>query len=151
MQWSQFYKNMCTHKNFPGGTVDKNQPANAGDKGLITIPGRFHIAVNNWVPVPQLPSQCFRALQPQLRKPTCLEPVLCLEKPPQWEAWRVAPTHRQLEKAPTEQCCQHIYISPWKSGEGVPWLGLCASTARGTGLIPGWGSKILHAVPCGKK
>ena len=36
---------MCTHKNFPGGTVDKNRPANAGDKGLITIPGKFHIAV----------------------------------------------------------------------------------------------------------
>ena len=27
----------------------------------------------------------------------------------------------------------------------VQWLGLLASTARGTGLIPGWEIKILHA------
>ena len=29
--------------NFPGGAVDKNLPANAGDMGLISGPGRFHI------------------------------------------------------------------------------------------------------------
>ena len=28
---------------FPGGTVDKSLPANAGDMGLIPGPGRFHI------------------------------------------------------------------------------------------------------------
>ena len=28
----------------------------------------------------------------------------------------------------------------------VQWLGLLASTARGTGLIPGWEIKILHAI-----
>ena len=28
----------------------------------------------------------------------------------------------------------------------VQWLGLCAFTARGMGLIPGWGNKILHAL-----
>ena len=27
----------------------------------------------------------------------------------------------------------------------VQWLRLCASTAGGTGSIPGWGAKILHA------
>ena len=27
----------------------------------------------------------------------------------------------------------------------VQWLGLCASTAGGRGLIPGQGTKILHA------
>ena len=26
----------------PGGTMDKNTPANAGDMGLIPGPGRFH-------------------------------------------------------------------------------------------------------------
>ena len=31
------------------------------------------------------------------------------------------------------------------------WLGLHASTARGPGLIPGWGTKILQAVWCGQK
>ena len=28
---------------FPGGTEDKNPPANAGDMGLIPGPGRFHM------------------------------------------------------------------------------------------------------------
>ena len=28
----------------------------------------------------------------------------------------------------------------------VQWLGLCAFTARGMGLIPGWGNKVLHAL-----
>ena len=28
----------------------------------------------------------------------------------------------------------------------VQWLGLCASTAGGTGSIPGRGTKILHGV-----
>ena len=27
----------------------------------------------------------------------------------------------------------------------VQWLRLCVSTARGTGLIPGWGTKVPHA------
>ena len=27
-------------RDFPGGTVDKNQPANAGDMGLTPDPGR---------------------------------------------------------------------------------------------------------------
>ena len=30
----------------------------------------------------------------------------------------------------------------------VQWLGLLASTAGGVGSIPGWGTKIWHAVPC---
>ena len=29
---------------FPGGPVVKNQPANAGDVGLITGLGRFHMS-----------------------------------------------------------------------------------------------------------
>ena len=29
-------------RDFPGGTVDKNQPANAGDMGLTADPGRSH-------------------------------------------------------------------------------------------------------------
>ena len=33
----------------------------------------------------------------------------------------------------------------------VQWLRLQASTAEGTGLIPGRGSKILHAMQYGKK
>ena len=29
------------------------------------------------------------------------------------------------------------------------WLRLCTSTAGGTGSIPGWRAKILHAAKCG--
>ena len=32
------------HRDFPGGTVVKNPPANAGDTGLISGPGRCHRA-----------------------------------------------------------------------------------------------------------
>ena len=31
------------------------------------------------------------------------------------------------------------------------WLRLCASNARSLGLIPGWGTKIPHAVQCSQK
>ena len=33
----------------------------------------------------------------------------------------------------------------------VQQLGLCASNAGGTGLIPGWETKILHAAQRGRK
>ena len=33
----------------------------------------------------------------------------------------------------------------------VQWLRLCASTSWGTGLIPGWGTKIPHAERCSQK
>ena len=33
----------------------------------------------------------------------------------------------------------------------VPWLRPCASTGGGTGLISGWGTKILHATWLGQK
>ena len=28
---------------FPGGSVDKNPPAKAGDTGSVLVPGRFHM------------------------------------------------------------------------------------------------------------
>ena len=31
------------NKDFPGATVDKNRPANAGDTGSVSDPGRFHM------------------------------------------------------------------------------------------------------------
>ena len=33
----------------------------------------------------------------------------------------------------------------------VPWLRLCASAARSSGLIPGQGTKILHVMQCSLK
>ena len=32
---------------FPGGSVVKNPPANAGDMGSIPAPGRFHVSQDN--------------------------------------------------------------------------------------------------------
>ena len=32
------------HEGFPGGSVKKNLPANAGDMGLIPGLGRFHMS-----------------------------------------------------------------------------------------------------------
>ena len=56
---------------FPGGTVDKNLPANAGDTGLIPGPGRFHM--------PQQLSLC--TTTPEARLPrACAQQQ---EKPPQ--------------------------------------------------------------------
>ena len=41
-------------QDFPGGTVGKNPPANAGDTGSIPGPGRFHMVQSNEACVPQL-------------------------------------------------------------------------------------------------
>ena len=34
-------------KDSPGGPVDKNPPANAGDVGSVPGPGRFHVPWGN--------------------------------------------------------------------------------------------------------
>ena len=34
-------------EDLPGGTVEKNPPANTGDAGLIPGPGRFHMPRSN--------------------------------------------------------------------------------------------------------
>ena len=36
------------NQDFPGGPVDKNPSANAGDMGSIPDPGRFHILRSNY-------------------------------------------------------------------------------------------------------
>ena len=38
------------YQGFPGGAVVKNPPANAGDIGLISDPGRFHMPVEQLIP-----------------------------------------------------------------------------------------------------
>ena len=91
---------------FPGGTMVKNPPANAGDMGLIPGLGRSHMLQSNWTHAPQLLSLRSRAHEPQLlsprattteaRTPRAHAPQQ--EKPLQWEAHapqrRVAPAHR---------------------------------------------------------
>ena len=54
---------------FPGGTVVKNPPANAGDMGLSPGPGRSHKPWSNQARAPQLLSLCSRACEPQLLSP----------------------------------------------------------------------------------
>ena len=59
------------YRDFPGGAVVKNLPANAGDTGSIPGPGRSHMPWSNKAHVLQLPSLHSRAHEPQLLKPVC--------------------------------------------------------------------------------
>ena len=63
-------------RDFPGGAVVKNPPANAGDTGSSPGPGRPHMPRSNSACAPQLLSLRSRAREPQLLKPTRLELVL---------------------------------------------------------------------------
>ena len=80
---------------FPGGTVVKNLPANAGDTGSSPGPGRFHMPRSNKAPVPQLLS--LSATTTEAHTPRARAPQQ--EKPPPWEARapqrRVAPARRK--------------------------------------------------------
>ena len=72
----------------PGGAVDKNPPANAGDTGSIPVLGRSHMPQRNWARVPPLLSRS--AATTETHAPGA--PALQQEKPPQWETqashWR---------------------------------------------------------------
>ena len=43
----KFGERRVPSRNFPGGPVVKNLPANSGDKGLIPGPGRFRMPRSN--------------------------------------------------------------------------------------------------------
>ena len=56
-------------KDIPAGLpwwYSKNPHANAGDKGSIPGPGRFHMPKSNWAHGPQPLSLCSRARRAQL-------------------------------------------------------------------------------------
>ena len=84
-QWT-----MIRNRDFPGGAVVENPPANAGDTGSIPGPGRSHM----------LRATTTEACAPRARAPK-------QEKPPQWEACCIAtkssPRSPQLEEARTQQ------------------------------------------------
>ena len=63
-------------RGFPGGAMDKNLPANAGDTGSSPGLGTSHMLRSNKARAPQLLSLRSRAREPQLLKPACLEPML---------------------------------------------------------------------------
>ena len=93
-------------QDFPGGTVVKNLPANAGDTGSSPGPGRSHTPRNNEAHAPQLLSLRSRGHKLQLLSPRATTTEARIprarapqqEKPPQWEACasqqRVAPARR---------------------------------------------------------
>ena len=54
----------------------KSPPVNAGDADSSPGLGGSHMPQSNWVRAPQLLGLCSGACEPQLLRPTCLEPVL---------------------------------------------------------------------------
>ena len=77
---------------FPGGTVDKNLPANAGDMGSVPGPERFHTLQNNRPWQPQVLS--LHPATTEARAPRAH--ALQQEKTQQWEA-----PAQQPESTPT--------------------------------------------------
>ena len=90
----------CTLWGLPGGWVVKNPPANAGDMG--------------WSPVREDPACCAVTKPGHHNYWACgLEPVLCNERPRQWEASALqlqsSPRLLQLEKAHAAAKTQHSH------------------------------------------
>ena len=77
-----------TLRDFPGGTVIKNLPANVGNTGPSPGPGRSHMPQSNWARVPQLLSLHSRAkpVSHNYWARTSRAPAPQQQKPPQWEA-----------------------------------------------------------------
>ena len=103
-------------RDIPGGTVDKNPPASAGDMGSMPGLGRFHMLWSNWAHAPQLLlSLCSRACKAQLPSPRTAATESCApracaltqQKPLQWEghAQQLESSlySQQLEKAQAKQ------------------------------------------------
>ena len=100
------------NKGFPGGSVVKNPPINAGDTGSIPGSGRTHVPWSYRASVPQPLSLCpgaqkWQPLSPTLQLLKTVRPraqALQQEKPRQWEASRPqlesSPQSPQLEKSP---------------------------------------------------
>ena len=61
---------MVKTQDLPGGIVDKNPPASAGDLGSIPGLGRFHMPWSNKAHVPELLSLSSRALELLTTEPT---------------------------------------------------------------------------------
>ena len=76
---------------FPGGAVVENLPANAGDTGSSSDPGRFHMPRSNWAREPQLLSLCVWSLCYATRE------VVIVRDP--HTAMKSGPHSPQLEKA----------------------------------------------------
>ena len=109
-QWGEDYGkwfSLNSLRDFPGGAVVKNPPANAGDMGLSPSPGRSHIPQSNQARAPQLLSLRSRTHKPQLLKPPCLEPVLCHKRSHRNEK----PTHHNEEQSPLTRNRQSLHTA----------------------------------------
>ena len=67
MTYSHHYN--ITQRDFHGGAVVKNLPANAGDTGSSPGPGRSHMPRSNSARAPQLLSLRSKTREPQLLSP----------------------------------------------------------------------------------
>ena len=67
-------------RDFPGGAVVKNLPANVGDTGLSPGPGRSHMPRSKQACVPQLLSLRSRAREPQLLSPHAATIEACMPR-----------------------------------------------------------------------
>ena len=68
------------YKDFPGGVVVKNLPANAGDMGSSPGLGRSHMPWSNWACEPQLLSLHSRARKPQLLSLCATDTEACMPR-----------------------------------------------------------------------
>jgi len=83
---------------FPGGSVVKNPPASAGDRGSIPDPGRSGMLWSNWAHRLQLLSLCSRAQEPQLLSP-CVTATEAIRPQSPCSETREAITERNLSAA----------------------------------------------------
>ena len=72
LTFGYFFFKLFHPGDFPGGTVVKNPPANAGDMGSSPGSGRSHMPQSNKAHAPQLLSPCATATEahvPRARAP----------------------------------------------------------------------------------
>ena len=75
-QGQQLFIKKFMHRDFPGGPVVENSPANAGDTDLIPGPGRLHLLCGNQGRAAQLP--CSRACKLQLLSLCVVATAACM-------------------------------------------------------------------------
>ena len=113
---------------FPGSPVARNQPANAGDMGLIAGPQGPRLTYGNEAHVLKVPSQHSRA---------------CAQRRGHWGETLSATAWEQTRPPQPERGCVHgqrlnTEINLWKKHEGCPGgslLGTLLSNAWAAGLI----------------
>ena len=94
--------NMDWSRDFPGGAVVKNQPANAGDTGSSPGRGRSHMPRSNEARAPQLLSPCAANIEARTPRAPALQREATSMKSPRTPT-KSSPHSPQLEKAWVKQ------------------------------------------------